>query len=187
MKKCPVSSALMLALALTAILTGCAGQIGSVTKQDAKVFRADNGSPTQVVMSDVDRGSLSSTGVGPGSWSRVMADGVETQSVGVTPRRLFLDKGRGLLSLDSGTDITAKGIELRVNGDGNIGLVKIDEFGTSASAPIESLNKAYPALVEYWKARDEASKQAVIAEIQAAKDIAPDVKSLIVSLLTGIP
>lgn len=177
-------------IALTALaaslLSGCSGTIGDKATQVADKIDTVNRGPTSVRMVDVERGTLSGDGVGPGRYTYLNENGVETQTTGITPRTMYWDGASKRLVLDSGTDINAKGVEVRVNGEGNIGLIKIDEFGTLASAPTRATNEAYDRLAEVWKARDEASKEAILAEIDALKITAPEIADAIIGLLSGL-
>jgi hypothetical protein len=183
----PIRPLLIAVLAVALLfIQGCSATVGDKATQVADKIDTTNRGPTSVRMVDKERGTLSTDGVGPGRHTYLNEDGVETMSTGVTPRTMIWDGAAKRLVLDSGTDITAKGVELRVNGDGNVGLIKIDEFGTIASEPTRATNEAYDRLAAVWKARDEASKEAILAEIEALKVTAPEVATALLTLLGGL-
>ena len=175
-----------LTLLVAACLPGCAGTIGDKATQVADKIDTTNRGPTSARMVDKERGTLALDGAGPGRYLYLNKDSVETQSTGSTNRSLFYDGGTGRFVLDSGSDVTAENVEIRPNGDGKLGLVKIGKFSTISSEPTRASNEAYDRLAEVWKARDEASKEAILAEIDALKITAPEVADALFAFLSGL-
>jgi hypothetical protein len=171
---------------LIAGLSGCSATVGDKATQAADKIDTVNRGPTSARMVDKDRGTLALDGAGPGRYLYLDKDSVETQSTGSTNRSMFYDGATGRFVLDSGSDVTAEGVEIRPNGDGKLGLVKIEKFSTISSEPTRASNEAYDRLAEVWKARDEASKEAILAEIDALKITAPEIADAIIGLLSGL-
>lgn len=165
---------------------GCTATVGDRAKQDAVSVDTVNRGPTSARMIDNERGSLTLDGAGPGRYTHLTGEGVETQSTGITPRTLVYDAATGRLVLDSGSDMRAKNVEVRPDGDGRLGLIKIGEFSTISSEPTRAANEAYDRLAEVWLARDQASRDVLLAELEAIRDIAPDVVDALSAILLGL-
>lgn len=169
------------ALVIACSALGCAVRVGSKSDTDATKTSYTNGSPNTIGLTDPD-GNWTANGTGPQQFTDMNDAGLQTFRQGSTPREIFWDGSTKRLVVSSGSDIRASNIEY----DPKSGKVRLGEFSTSASEPLRAGNEALDRLVAYWAARDEASKQAIIAQIEAAKDIAPDVKDLILGLFTGL-
>lgn len=146
----------------------------------------DNPSPVTLHIQDNDKVGTTS-GVGPSRWTSITGDEIQTLQTGSTPRDFFLailPDGTKKFNLSSGTDVVAKGVEINAaTGD-----VKIAEFGTNASEPIRAHNEAFDKLVAYWTSLPQIQKDALVAEMDAAKVIAPTAANMIdaiVKALTG--
>ena len=176
----------LIAVLCIAFALGCSSTVGNTSGQTADKITDANGGPTAVDMIDLERGSLKVKGAGPGRHLLLTDESIETQSVGSTNRSLFYDAKTGRLVLDSGSDITAEAVEVRPDGDGRLGLIKIGRFTTSSSEPTRASNEAYDRLAAVWQARDQASKEALLAEIEALKITAPEVASALLTFLGGL-
>jgi len=175
-------------IGVVVLLSGCGQKdIGTSFKSD-KSGRPDlvNQSPvTLTIEDDVKKGVAN--GPGPARFTSITADEVQTFQSGTTPRDMFVQLPSGAkFNLSSGTDINAEGIEF----DPATGGFKISKFGTSASEPLRAGNEAYDRLIVYWSGRDQASKDAIIAELKAIEASTPVVAGLVgnmIQLLSGIP
>jgi len=168
-------------------LTGCGQRdIGSSIKSDAQ-GRPELVNPSPVTLTiedDVKKGVAN--GPGPARFTSITADEVQTFQTGTTPRDMYVSLPSGAkINLSSGTDITAEDVEF----NSATGEFKIKKFGTSASEPIRAGNEAYDRLVAYWATRDQASKEAILAElktIEASSPVVAGVLGDIIKLLSGI-
>lgn len=145
--------------------SGCSrNDIGTHVRTD-RHGRPDvsNASPvTLTIEDDVKRGLA--TGPGPARFTSITADEVQTFQSGTTPRDMFVQlPSGGKLNLSSGTDIEMEGVEF----DAATGALKVKRFSTNASEPIRAGNEAYDRLVAYWASRDQASRDAILAELRA--------------------
>lgn len=168
-------------------LCACAGQIGDSAKQDVGTIQTVNGGPASTRMVDVDRGTISAQGSGSAEWVRTDENGVERQSVGGTKRTLIFDQASGRVIADSGTDITAKNVDVEIpTPAGVVQRFRIGEISTSASEPTRATNEAYDRLVAYWTSRDQATRDRDIAAIKSLEATAPGLAELILKAV-GVP
>lgn len=177
----------MLLLALLP-LAGCGQKdIGGAFSND-KAGRAQitNPSPVTLQIEDADKKGIAN-GPGPARFTSITADQVQTFQSGTTPRDMFLQLPDGTkLNLSSGTDIAVKGLDFNPK----TGSIKVAEFGTNSSEPLRAGNEAYDRLVAYWNSRDEASKQAILAELQTVEAVAPVAAGVVgelIKILAGQP
>lgn len=180
----------LLLLAMTMLaMTGCAQRdVGSSIRSDAQGRPAlVNPSPvTLTIEDDVKKGVAN--GPGPARFTSITADEVQTFQSGTTPRDMYVALPNGAkINLSSGTDIVAEGLEF----DPAAGSFKVAKFATTASESLRAGNEAYDRLVTYWAARDQASKEAILAELktlEASANVAGGVLAgLIKALTTGVP
>lgn len=173
---------------LTVCCLGCSqNDIGSNFGADAQGRpKLVNTSPVTLTIEDQDKRGVAN-GVGPARFTSITADQVETFQTGTTPRDLFVKLPDGSqINLSSGTDIQAEGLEFNPA----TGAFKVSKFGTQASEPLRAGNEAYDRLVAYWKTRDQASRDAILAElktIEAATPIAAGVIGQLIGALAGTP
>ncbi len=162
------------------LLAGCQG-IGpsvGITRSDTKLEAA---SPVTLQIEDADKKGTAN-GVGPARYTSITEDRVETMQTGTTPRDLWLRKlpdGTFQFNLSSGTDIQAEGLEF----DPVTGGVRVAKFGTSASEPIRASNEAYDRLVEFWKSLTQAQRDALAAEMDTIKSVAPTAANVLEQLI----
>lgn len=144
-----------------------------------------NPSPVTLTIEDQDKRGVAN-GTGPARFTSITGDEVQTFQTGTTPRDLFLKLPDGSqVNLSSGTDINAEGLEFNPK----TGAFKVAKFGTQASEPLRAGNEAYDRLVGYWATRDEASRQAILAElkaIEAGSSVAGGVLGQLIQTLSGL-
>jgi len=144
-----------------------------------------NPSPVTLTIEDADKRGVAN-GVGPARFTSITAEEVQTFQSGTTPRDLFVKLPDGSqINLSSGTDINAEGLEFNPK----TGAFKVEKFGTQASEPLRAGNEAYDRLVGYWQTRDEASRQAILAElkaIEAGSSVAGGVLGQLIQTLSGL-
>jgi len=168
-------------LAAAAIAAGCQ-QVGPRASIDRARTDLESPSPVTLQIEDDAKKGVAS-GVGPARYTSITADEIQTIQSGTTPRDLWVQTHDGTkVNLSSGSDIIAEGLEY----DPATGLVKIRRFSTSASEPIRAGNEALDRLVAWWAALSADQREARLAELRAAENIAPDVRDLIVGLLAGL-
>ena len=161
--------------------------VGPQSEQKADQITDQTYGPAQTKMVDAERGTISTTGTGPTAWKRVDGQGVETISSGQVQRTLFWDGEK--LVLDSGTDITATGVEIVRSPDGGIS-IRMDSAGTSASEPVRASNEAYDRLAELWQGYSADQREAFIAQLQAMEQAGEVVAGGLVQVLLkmgGLP
>lgn len=167
-------------------MVSCQG-VGPSSEQKADQITDQTYGPAQTKMVDTERGTISTTGTGATAWKRVDAQGVETISSGQVQRTLYWDGEK--LVLDSGTDITATGVEIVKRPDGGIS-IKMASAGTSASEPLRASNEAYDRLEELWRSYSADQRDALIAQLQAMEQAGEVVAGGLVQVLLkmgGIP
>lgn len=162
---------------------GCSpvGPRAKFTRADASI---ETPSPVTLDIADDDKRGTA-TGTGPARYTSITGAEVSTFQSGTTPRDLFvrlLPDGSRQINLSSGTDIIAEGVEF----DAGSGSFKVRKFGTTSSEPLRAGNEAYDRLVTYWRALSADQREARIAEIRAVESIAPDVRDMLIALLTGL-
>jgi hypothetical protein len=173
--------------AMMALMGGCSqNDIGSRIEADKGGRpKLTNPSPVTLTIEDADKRGVAN-GTGPARFTSITGDEVQTFQTGTTPRDLFLKLPDGSqLNLSSGTDIEAEGLAFNPK----TGEFKVAKFGTSSSEPIRAGNEAYDRLVGYWATRDEASKQAILAELQAIEagnNVAGGVLGELIKTLAGL-
>jgi hypothetical protein len=166
---------------------GCSqNDIGSNFGADAQGRpKLVNPSPVTLTIEDQDKRGVAN-GVGPARFTSITAEEVQTFQSGTTPRDLFVKLPDGSqINLSSGTDINAEGLAFNPK----TGEFKVAKFGTQASEPLRAGNEAYDRLVAYWQTRDEASKQAILAELQAIEagaSVAGGVLGQLIQTLSGL-
>lgn len=178
---CVVVAAAMIAVCH---IFGCAATVGSDFKQDMTGVKAVNGSPVTLAIQDKEKIGTAN-GVGPARFTSITGGEIQTLQSGTVPRDLFLTRktdGTWQVNLSSGTDISAEGVKV----DPRTGAVSIAKFGTLTSTPLAAHNAALAPLVDYWKARDDASRQVLIRQIEAAENISTDLKAVLIQALTGL-
>jgi hypothetical protein len=171
----------VLALAVMMPMCGCVARVGSASSTDIKGTGYTNGSPNTIGLTGVDE-NWTANGTGPQQYTQMDDSGLQTFRQGSTPREIFYDKATGRLVISSGSDVSAEGISF----DPESGKVKVAKFSTVSSEPIRAGNEAFDRLVTYWSARDEASKEAIVEALKTATNIAPDVKDVLLQLLTSL-
>lgn len=181
MRSLRLSAVLVVILSVVVMFPGCAAQVGSTSRQTPSQADYKNGSPNTLSLTSQGE-TWSTNGTGPQRYTFMEPTQVTTFQQGSTPREIMYDRDTGRLVISSGSDINAEGVEF----DPKTGAVKVRKFGTSASEPLRAGNESLDRLREYWAARDQASKEAIIAEIKAIEKISPDVKDVLIQLLTGL-
>lgn len=179
-----VSFALASLAAAVLCTFGCAAKIGSQSDFDSTKSSITNGSPVVLDIRDADKSGTAS-GVGPARYTSITGDHVQTMQSGTIPRDVFATvnaDGSIQFNLSSGSDISAKGVEFNPATKA----LKVAEFSTLTSEPLRAHNEAYDRLVAYWASRDEASKQAILAQLDTIKSISSDIVPLIKAAL-GAP
>lgn len=177
-----------LALIFAMLCEACSPpMIGSKADFDATKSSISNGSPVTLDIRDKDKSGTAS-GVGPARYTSITADHIQTMQSGTVPRDVYVEiKADGTIktNLSSGSDITGKGVEY----DPKAGTFKIAEFSTLTSDPLKAHNEAYDRLSAYWASRDQASKDAILAQIDALKSSAPGFFDVLKAALTaaGVP
>jgi hypothetical protein len=146
----------------------------------------NNPSPVTLTIEDEFKKGTAN-GIGPARYTSISDSTVETFQTGTTPRDLTLSLPNGArLNLSSGTDIQMT--ELSYSPE--TGAISVGSFGTNASEPLKAGNEAYDRLVAYWAARDEASKEAILAElktIEASAGLAGGVLGDLIRVLGASP
>ena len=164
---------------------GCAGTIGSDRTQNIAKIDTRNGSPVSLDMVDAD-GTWSVNGVGPARYSSITDKGIDTLQTGTTPRDIVFTRAKdGVMrfGFNSGTDFRAGLVKF----DPVTGALEIRDFDSSASAPLKALERITELVTAYHAARDQASKDAIIAEIQMIGAVIPEVAAKIVEALKKAP
>jgi len=177
---------LALAALTSAVLStlGCAAKIGSQSDFDSTKSSLTNGSPVVLDIRDSDKSGTAS-GVGPARYTSITKEHVQTMQSGTVPRDVFatvLPDGSVQFNLSSGSDIRASGVEFNPETKA----LKVAEFSTLTSDQLKAHNEAYDRLVAYWSSRDEASKQAILAQLDTIKSVSSDIVPLIKAAL-GAP
>jgi hypothetical protein len=172
-------------LAAAILACGCGRRVGSTATFDSGGRPSFvNGSPVTLSIEDSEKRGFAN-GIGPARFTSITGEEVQTFQTGTTPRDLFLSRnpdGTIQFNLSSGTDVTAEGVKV----DPSTGAVTIAKFGTSSSEPLRAGAEAYEALTKYWAARDEASKQAIIAELETVKATAPTAAGVIEKIIATL-
>lgn len=152
-------------------------QVG-VTRNDTKLSAA---SPVTLQIEDADKKGIAN-GVGPARYTSITDELLETMQSGTTPRDLWFRKlpdGTFQFNLSSGADFAAKGLEFSPV----TGALKVDEFSTSASEPLRAGNEAYDKMVGYWTSMTQAQKDALLAEMDTVKAVAPTAGNVLQALI----
>lgn len=160
------------------VFAGCSAQVGSQTTVKPGESNARNGSPNSLTLTREDE-TWSAANSGPADYTELTEGGTVSIKHGVIGRKIYYDRESGRLVVDSGADITAQGIEV----DQQSGKVTIARFATIGSDQIRAGNEAYDRLVTYWSARDQASRDAIITELETIKETAPTAANVITSLI----
>lgn len=166
-------------LGLLCLLGGCGARVGSLATFDRARTELVNGSPATLQIQD-DSKIGTANGPGPARYTSVTDSGVQTIQTGSTPRDLYFSLPNGTrLVLSSGTDILAKGVEFNPATN----MLRVAEFGTSASEPLRALERLQELAMAYAAARDEASKEAIVAQIRAMEATAPALVQLMLKAI----
>lgn len=176
-----VAFGIIMAVAFLGVAMGGCQTVGPSNRFDRKTAALDNPSPVTLDIADDDKRGTAS-GVGPAGWTTIKSDVIERFQTGSTQRDLFVTKkpdGTVQLNLSSGTDVSAKGVQY----DASTGLVKIDEFSTSASGPITAHNAAYDKLVAYFQSLSSDQLDALKAEQATIQAVAPTAANVIDAII----
>lgn len=189
MRKARKSALALVGGAVMAVLGGCAGQIGSAYTQTRDQLHSVNGPPIRNTISDNSGEHLVSEGVGPSGYNLADADQSRAFYNGSTPTNMHFQRsaeGNVSGSLFSGADKTIQAD--RFTFDPTTGMVEAEGvmIGGGAAESTRATNEAFAPLVTYWQARDEASKQAIIEQIDKTSEIPKELAPLIVQLLLGL-
>lgn len=172
-------------LAAAILACGCGRRVGSTATYDSGGRPSFvNGSPVTLSIEDSEKRGFAN-GIGPARFTSITGAEVQTFQTGTTPRDLFLSRnpdGTIQFNLSSGTDVTAEGVKVNPN----TGEVTIAKFGTSSSEPLRAGAEAYEVLVQYWQGRDQASKDAIIAELEAVKAVTPTAAGMIEKIVAAL-
>lgn len=160
---------------------GCSARVGSKTSNTAAAAIYENGSPNVLTLSRGDE-TWSINNSGPAKYTEQTAGGTVSIEHGSIGNKFYYDRESGRFVVDSGADITAEGIEV----DPGTGRVSIARFATTGTDQIKAGNEAYDRLVTYWASRDDASKAAIIAELETIKEVAPTAAGVLTSLIETI-
>lgn len=168
----------MITLLLMLMSVGCSARIGSKSSVKPGESIAENASPNSLTLTRADE-TWTAANSGPADYTELLEGGSVSMKHGIVGRKIFFDRETGRLVVDSGADVTAKGIDI----DQTTGRVSIAEFATVGSDQIRAGNEAYDRLVAYWQARDQASRDAIIAELETIKEVAPTAAGVLTSLI----
>jgi len=175
------SISILLSVLLCLMLGACAARVGASHKQTMAGVDQVNGSPNTLSMTDAE-GQWSANTTGPSRYTSVGEQGIETFQTGTVPRDVYWDRATGRLVISSGSDIQARDVLI----DPDSGRISIGEFATVGSEVIRAGNEAFDRLKEYWGTRDQASRDVIIRQIEMAENITPDVRDVLLGLLTGL-
>lgn len=172
----------ILTLIAMSVLAGGCQLPGPRTSIDRARTAIASGSPVTVQIEDDSKKGVAS-GVGPARYTSITEDEIQTMQSGTTPRDLYFKLPNGTqLNLSSGSDINVEGMEYTPS----TGTLKVKRFSTSSSEPLRAGNEAYDRLVAWWQALSADQRAVRIAEIEAAADLAPDLKDFIIGTLLGL-
>lgn len=176
-----VSIVLCLAVAASVLLSGCT--VGPTASQNAGGQKTANSPLDTTTMTVTPDGTNTfvATARGPVTEALVDDEGIESRSTGVVPRRVIWTRDGQRLSIDSGSDINAKGVVI----DPATGRVEVAEFSTSSSEPLRALNEALDRYQAVWAKLSEEQRAAVEAQFKAIETIAPPLLDAIRTVLSG--
>ena len=179
-----VATCMLAMICAPPVLGGCA-TVGSDHGQDIGKISTRNGSPVTLSMVDAD-GTWGVNGVGPARYSSVTDKGIDTLQTGTTPRDIVFTKGKDgtfRFGFQSGTDFRAGLVKF----EPQTGALEIRDFDSSASAPLKALERITELVTAYHAARDQASRDVIIAEIKMIGEVMPEVAAKVIEGLLGKP
>lgn len=155
-------------------LCGC-GTVGTDASLKPGIVSTGTQAPHTSQVVDADKSGIA-TGAGPTAVTLATPGSLNQIEAGVPSRKVIFQRPDGTaLMVASPSDLTAEAVTF----DAATGSLSIGKFGTSVSAPIVALQ---PATIEFIK----ANKEALIAQIQAATDIADSAKGVLIELITKV-
>lgn len=171
------------ALAL-ASLPGCS-QIGQGIDQDIGTVHQVNASPTTLTQID-ESGTWSVNAAGPVRQTTLNAKGeLSTIGGGVAAREVILPLEGMPALVRSDSDVALKIAELFSATTGKT-VARGVELTTNTSSPTLAGVEAFAALRDYWKQRDEATRDRDIRAIEAAEEISKSLRDALIRALTGV-
>lgn len=151
----------MTACVLAACLGGCAVQNPGIrTFADEGSTRVENGLNSL----SFSGGSASIATAAQGGWVTVGADGIDSLSVGGSTQQLLWDPQSRKFAISGGTDLIAD--EVVIEGDA----VRFRGLRAVASDPTRAGGDALALAIPYLVARDQAQRDVVISQLEAARD-----------------
>lgn len=179
--------ALAIYAAVAAVTLGGCAAVGPTATQNAAGQRTAN-SPldtTNMTVTPEGVSTFSATARGPVTEALVDDAGIESRTTGIVPRRIIWTRDGQRLSIDSGSDIQAEGVEI----DPATGSIKVARFSTSASEPLRALNEAIADFAPVWMKFSEDEKQRFLAAMEAVKATAPGLFEILAAALkaAGVP
>lgn len=133
-------------------------------------------------------GTFTADARGPVTEALVDDQGIESRTTGIVPRRVIWSSGDGRrLSIDSGSDISARGVEI----DPGAGTIKVAEFSTSSSEPLRALNEALDRYQNVWAKLSEEQRAALEAQyaalVESVKVTVPAAADVLKAILLPVP
>lgn len=163
----------VVALAGSAMLAvggvGCTGP-GVLVTPDRGVDAT--GSPLDTITMDDADGSWRAHASGPASSLSQSAEGLDAIKTGQITRDIaYADPSGRTISISSGSDIVAKGLEVSIDPASGTAIVKLAEFSTVTSEPTRASNERLDRLVEAWLGLSEDQRAAFEAAFPTLADI----------------
>lgn len=173
--------ALVLAAAACVLLSGCT--VGPTASQNAAGQKTANSPLDTTTMTVTPDGTNTfvATARGPVTEALVDDEGIESRTTGMVTRRIIWTRDGQRLSIDSGSDITAKGVVI----DPATGRVQVDEFATISSEPLRALNEALDRYQAVWAKLSEEQRAAIEAQFRAIEAVAPPLFDALRTILAG--
>ena len=171
----------VIACAACVALSGCT--VGPTASQSAAGQKVANSPLDTTTMTVVPDGTSTfvATARGPVTESLVDDEGIESRTTGMVTRRIIWTRDGQRLSIDSGSDITAKGVTI----DPATGRVRVDEFATISSEPLRALNEALDRYKDVWSKLSEEQRAAIEAQFRAIEAVAPPLIDALRTILSG--
>lgn len=175
---------MLAACAIASLLPACA--VGPTATQNAKGQVTANSPLNTVNMLQTPAGdnTFNANGAGPVRESMLDKKGVEVRSVGIVPRSVTYTNGESHFALDSGSDVSAEGVEVTF-GSGGVPSIKVAKFSTSSSEPLRALNEALDRYKDVWAKLSEEQRKQVEAQMEAIKVVSPPLLEAIKAVLVG--
>ena len=173
---------------LACTMAGCSQTVGPTAAQN-RTGQVLSNSPLNKVTQIDDQGSITSEVAGPTDWIHQTPGDTVSHTTGMVTRTLTIEKPDFKVTLRSGSDIGASGVEF----DPASGSVKVGSFSTSSSAPLVALGDLQAKTGDVMKTitAEQASVLKTISENQkatilgVAEKVSPEFLNALKALLGG--